>query len=97
MRPHHRQPDHGYLAQLGMRFSASVPITSRMVAEGGNMMALGGPGETAPAAVGYAMPGGSPRHATNIHMALWMLGAFGVIAAYHFGGWRMGFDVGVGR
>ncbi|HUE26303.1 MAG TPA: hypothetical protein VMP89_05980 [Solirubrobacteraceae bacterium] len=96
MRPLHRQPDHGTLARLGVRFSASVPITSQMVAEGSNMQQLGAPSEAPPTGVGYAMPA-SRQHATNIHMALWMLGAFGVIAAFHLGGWRMAFDVGMGR
>jgi len=77
--------------------SATVPITSAMVADGGQMMNLGSPAEAPPTAAGVATGAPSKQHSTNVHMALWMLGAFGVVAGFHLGGFRLAFDVGMGR
>lgn len=100
MRPGFRNPDHAAdpLTRMGVRFSASVPITSAMVADpaqGGGFMPLGGGSEAPPAAVGVA-PGGK-QHATNVHVGMWLLGAGAFIAAWHLSGFRMAFDVGMGR
>lgn len=102
MRPDHRNPDAGadYLHRLGVRFSATVPITSQMVADagagsGGGFMPLGGAGEASPAAVG--IPTANTGHATNVHVAMWLLGAGGIVAFFHLGGFRFAFDVGLGR
>ena len=48
-------------------------------------------------AAGVATGAPSKQHSTNVHMALWMLGAFGVVAGFHLGGFRLAFDVGMGR
>lgn len=101
--PSYRNPDASadYLHQLGVRFSASVPITSAMVADPsqGGFMTLGGAAEASPssmpAAVGVA-PGGK-QHATNVHVGMWLLGAGVFIAGWHLSGFRMAFDVGMGR
>ncbi len=101
MRPRYRNPDASadYLRQAGVRFSATVPITSAMVADPSQgYMHLGGPGEAPPgaAAVGIAQPAGK-QHATNVHVGMWLLGAGIFIGAWHLSGFRMAFDVGMGR
>lgn len=98
MRFGYRNPDHG-LAALGVAFSASVPITSAMVADPaqgqGGFMQLGAAAEGPPSTVGIAV--GSSAHATNVHVAMWLLAGGAFIAAWHFSGFRMAFDVGMGR
>jgi hypothetical protein len=73
--------------------SATVPVTNSMVAEGQQMMSLGSPGEAPPVSI----PLGGTDHSSNLHVGLILLAAGGVIAAFHLGGFRLAFDVGMGR
>ena len=67
-----------------------------MVADAQAFAPIGSPqAEAPPEATG--VPTGRAQHATNIHVALWVLAAGGFIIAWHLSGFRIAFDVGMGR
>jgi hypothetical protein len=94
MRPQHRNPDHGALERLGVRFSATVPITNGMMASSQSFAPVGSPTAEGPP---VAIPVAGMEHSTNLHVGAMLLGAGAVILLFHLGGFRLAFDVGMGR
>jgi hypothetical protein len=76
--------------------SATVPITNGMMQAGGQVFqALGGGAEAPP--VAQSVTGGMTEHNTSAHVGVILLAAGGLILALHLGGFRLAFDVGMGR
>ena len=73
--------------------SATVPITNGQMSAGAlSTQPLGSPAEAPPEGLTVQGP-----HNTSLHVGLWALGAIGFIAFFHLGGFRIAFDVGMGR
>ena len=76
--------------------SATVPITNGMMAQGQEFAPLGVSAAESPPAASGAMIGHT-EHATNLHVGGLLLFAGGFIIFWHLGGFRMAFDIGMGR
>lgn len=76
---------------------ASIPITNQMVAEGQLFAPVGSQTAEAPPASPVGVTYGRNRHNTSAHVGGILLLAGGVILVLHLGGFRLAFDVGMGR
>lgn len=77
--------------------SATVPITNGDMSAGALYQQPLASSAEAPPAAAYAVGFTSGAHNTSLHVGGILLLAGGVILALHLGGFRLAFDVGMGR
>lgn len=77
--------------------SATVPITNGDMSAGAQVFQPLSSGTEAPPASAYTVGYSSGAHNTSLHVGVILLAAGAVILGLHLGGFRLAFDVGMGR